>query len=234
MNWQQSTASRRVSSLLTCTICCAVALAILSAAPDARAQDLSQNTPAAAASSNPFSRWFGAPSATATPAATQPVQRVRKMRVAKSKKRTAPVAVQAAPAQEQSAPPAQAAPPAQQQTAESGWPNAEANVGGAMIAPLTIKTVREMVEPEAPVVLENEISDIDRAAQPAIAAASESPASAASTDGSAAIENDVMEQTRVLAMGETMRAMLQSAWFEPILLMLAGAVAALSAARVFA
>jgi hypothetical protein len=127
-------------------------------------------------------------------------------------------------------------PAAQVQEPVADWPNAAANVGGAMIAPVTIKTVREQLEPEpeAKLVSENEESDIDRAAQPAIAEATPREP-AAGTDGRGMIDHEgAPEQTRVFAMGETMKAVMQSAWLEPILLMLAGALAALSAARAFA
>lgn len=234
MDWQRRMIPRLISGGLTRSICVAVALTVLFAAPDARSHGAQPRTaPATAATDNPFSRWFGRPAATpqaaaAPAAAAQPPQRIRKPRVSKSEKPTKPVAAQPAPAQEPSDPP-------QQQVAEPDWPDAAANVGGAMIAPFTIKTVREQVEPEPdiPIVGENEVSDIDRAAAPALAA-SATPEPAASTDGSGATEKNATEQAHVFAMGETMKAMMQSAWLEPLLLLLAGAIAAFSAARLFA
>jgi len=113
--------------------------------------------------------------------------------------------------------------------------NAEANLGAAMIAPLTIKTVREMVEPEPqpPLVFENELTDLDLAAGPALAE-TRSLAPVASTDGSGTMENDATERPSVYAIGETVKAMMQSAWLEPLLLVLAGALAFSAAGRVFA
>jgi hypothetical protein len=216
--------------LLTLTICCAVALTLLLfTAPVAMSQAAGQLTPTP---DNPFSRWFRLPSTAAAPAATapataQPVQRVRKPRITKVRKRSKAVAT--APQPEPVA--EQPAPQQEERVADSGWPNAEANLGTAMMTPLTIKTVREQLEPEPETLLvsENELSEIDRAAQPAQAATAP-PAPSASTDGSGAIENE-LEQAHVFAMGETMKAMMQSAWIEPALLMLAGALAGLAASR---
>jgi hypothetical protein len=223
--------SRRVSGLLTCTICSAVALAFLLTAPAAMSQGTGQDT-TAPDNGNPFSRWFRAPvaaPATAAPVAAQPTQSIRKPRVAKVRKRTKPVAAQPAPADEKPAP------PAQEHAATSDWPNAETNLGAAMIVPLTIKTVREMAEPEpeAPLVFENELSDIDLAAGPALAEARLS-APQAMTDGSGATDNETAEQSGIIAMGETMKAMMQSAWLEPLLLVLAGLLASFTAVRAFA
>ena len=223
--------SRRVSRLLKCTICSAVALAFLFIAPAAMSQGTGQDT-AAPDNGNPFSRWFRAPvaaPAAAPPATAQPAQSIRKPRAAKVRKRTKPVAAQPAPAEEQPAP------QAEKHVATSDWPNAEANLGAAMIAPLTIKTVREMVEPEPqpPLVFENELSDLDLAAGPALAE-TRSLAPVASTDGSGTMENDATERPSVYAIGETVKAMMQSAWLEPLLLVLAGALAFSAAGRVFA
>ena len=105
-----------------------------------------------------------------------------------------------------------------------------------MIAPLTIKTVREMVEPEprpSPV-FENELSDIDLAAPPRVAERRSLVPVVASTDGSGATEHDVTERASAFTIGETIRPMMQSVWLEPVLLMIAGALAGLAAARAFA
>lgn len=206
------------------------AIAVLFISPAAKTQDTNAPNPEnvlvmPSRAGTLFSRWTTAPTAEA---AARNAKRAQNVRGAKTKMRT-PDADQPAPAASASS----AAPAASQASAEPSWPNASANVGGAMIAPLTIKTVREMVQPETPLVFENELSDLDLAAPPALAEA-RSPAPSATTDGSGAIENDATEQARVFAMGETMKAVMQSAWLEPVLLMLAGALAALSAVRLFA
>lgn len=223
--------ARRVSGLLKHALCIAAALTVVCIAHDARSQGVTAQPAPAASSSNPFSGWFGrsetAAPAAAAPAAQQPTQRARK-RISKSKKQTPPVVAEPAPADDQ-------ATELQQQAAEPDWPNAAANVGGPLIVPLTVKTVREMIEPEPPVVSENELSDIDRASQPEIAATSApAPVTPPTTDGNGSIDIGEAEQTRVFAMGDTVKAMIQSAWFEPLLLMIAGAFAALTAVRVFA
>ncbi|MFZ5691923.1 MAG: hypothetical protein ACOY5F_11785 [Pseudomonadota bacterium] len=226
--------ARRVSITLTLTHCCAVAIALLCTAPEALSQAAGQTT---TAPESPFSRWFRFPSAAAAPAAAapgataaaQPVQRIRKPRIAKARKRARAVATvpQPVPAAEQPAP------QPQERVEDSGWPNAEDNAGTAMITPLTVKTVREQLEPEAHTLLasENEPGAIDRAAQP-LPAAMVSPAAPASTDGSGAIENET-DRTQVFAMGESMKPIMQSAWTEPVLLMIAGALAGLAASRFF-
>lgn len=229
MDWQRRMIPQLVSGGLTGSICVAAALTVLFAASDARSQGVHpQTAPAAAAGGNPVSRWFARPAATPQAGATQPRQHVRKRRVSRSKKPTKPVAAQPAPAEAKSDPP-------QQQVAEPAWPNAAANVGGALIAPLSVKTVREQLgsEPETLPVSENEFSDIDRAAPPALAATA-TPEPAISTDGSGSTETDVTVQTHVFALGETTKAMMQSAWLEPLLLLVAGAIATLSAVRLFA
>jgi hypothetical protein len=220
--------SRSVSSILKGAVFIPVAIAVLFVAP-ARTEDANIPNPEnvlvmPGGTGNPFSRWTATPTAEA---AARQAQRPQRVRGAKANVQTPPAAEQAAPAA--------AAAPAASQSAEPDWPNAAANVGGAAIVPLTIKTVREMVEPapEASPVSENELSDIDRAAQPALAQ-TRSHAPSATTDGSGVIESDAADQARVFAMGETMKAMMQSAWLEPILLMFAGALAGLSAARLFA
>ncbi|MGV3635745.1 MAG: hypothetical protein ACO1NY_15460 [Pseudorhodoplanes sp.] len=207
-------------------ICCAVTLALLFTVTDAKSQSAGQAT---AAPENPFSRWFRLPATAAAPAAAQPAQRVRKPRIASSRKRTKPVAAVPQPVPEAEQP----APQREEQVADSGWPNAEASVGAAMITPLTVKTVREQLEtaPETQLVSENELSDIDRAA-PSPKAATVPPAPSASTDGSGAIEKDA-EQVHVFAMGDTIKVMMRSTWTEPVLLMLAGALGGLAASRLF-
>lgn len=232
--------SRCISRMLTWTICSAAALALLLAAPDAMSQVAVQNA-TASDNANPFSRWFRMPSAatapaTAAPITVQPEQRARKIRTSRSKTRARPVAAKPAPVEEQKPVPVEEQPAPQVQELVADWPHAATNVGGIMIAPVTIKTVREQLEPEpeAQLVSENEMSDIDRAAQPTLAAAAP-PEPAAGTDGRGMTDHEgAPEQARVFAMGEAMKAVMQSAWLEPIFLMLAGALAALSAVRVFA
>jgi len=222
----QRAVSHRTSGLPTvssyCAVYCAVAIALLFTAPDALSQAAGQAT---MAPENPFSRWFKPPATAAAPAPAQPAQRIRKPRIAKSGKRAKPAAAVAQPGPAAEAPVAKPEEP----VADSGWPNAEATLGTAMITPLTVKTVREQLEPEPETLLvsENELNEIDRAAQPAQLS---SPVPAASTDGSGTVENDA-DRAQVFAISEGMKAMTQSAWTEPVLLMLAGALAGLAASR---
>lgn len=242
MQWYPSAFSRRISALLTITICSAIALVVLFASPPAMSQVVGQTS---APPDNIFSRWFKpqtAQPAVSAPAAAQPEPRVRRPRISKTRKRpkpVAPVAEKSAPAEQEPAAPLQAPAPAQEKIAESGWPVAAASVGTAMITPLTIKTVREQLEPEPETLLvsENELSEIDRAARLAHAEASPQE-SLASTDGSGAIENDPADQVQVSGMKEAVKTMLEAAglqvaWVEPVLLMIAGALAGLAASRAF-
>lgn len=117
------------------------------------------------------------------------------------------------------------------------WPNAQASAGMGDITPFIIRTVREMLESEKePVVLANELSDID------LAAAIPQPApAAAATDGRAPLETADIETVageggeRLNAMIAALTAMLTAmatapaAWLESLLLMLSGALAALAA-----
>jgi hypothetical protein len=161
-----------------------------------------------------FVRW------TATPATAAEARKTKRYPGSRSRKpRTAP-----------------AEPPAvEAQHAEPAWPNAAATAGQGTLIPMTLKTVREMIapEPETPLVFENELSDIDLAARPALAATPSLPPPP-STDGRATWESEIADPSPVYAMAETMRTIAQSAWFEPVLLVLAGALAAVTAIRVFA
>jgi hypothetical protein len=234
--------SRRVSALLTRSIYGAVMLMVLCAAPDAMSQSAGQNSVTANATGqddrNPFSRFFrmtpAQPAATA-PAETQPQPRIRKPRLSKARKRPKPVAVKSAPAARQPIAPSDTAATAHQTAAESGWPPAADHVGGAMISTLTVKSVREQLEPEpeSALVSEHDLSDIDRAARLAHAEAA-TPDPTTATDGSGAMDNDPAEQTRVIAKNEIIKSWMQTAWLEPVLLMIAGALAGLAAARAFA
>jgi hypothetical protein len=229
--------SRTLSALLTGAICSAMALLVLFATPEAMGQGVRQDT-ATPDNGNPFSRFFRMPTmqpAAAAPATTQPQQRVRKPRISKARKRPKPVAEAPAPADKQPAAPVQTAAPANETIADSAWPIAAASVGTATITPLTIKTVREQLEPEPDVVLvsENDLSEIDRAARLSHAEAV-TPDPPVETDGSSATESDTADQARVFAMNESIKAIMHAAWLEPVLLMLAGALAGLAAGRAFA
>ena len=239
--------SRRGSALLTGSIYGAMVLMVLCAAPDAMSQSAGQSTTiqntTGADDRNPFSRFFRMPTvqpAAAAPAETQPQPRVRKPRLSKIRKRSKPVAEKSAPVVKQPTAPVEAAAPVRQALAESGWPRAADHVGSAMIAPLTVKSVRQQLEPEpeALLVSENELSEIDRAARLSHAeAATQEPMAA--TDGSGAIDNDPADQARALGTNESVMATIpaawmQTAWLEPVLLMIAGALAGLAAARAFA
>jgi hypothetical protein len=126
------------------------------------------------------------------------------------------------------------APVAEGLAAAPSWPHAEDNIGGAMITPLTVKTVREQLEPapEVVTVSENELSEIDRAA-PSAAIEATSARLPASTDGSGRAHNEI-EQDRVFAIAQTKATSVRPAWLEPALLMIAGAIAGLAASRLFA
>ena len=197
--------SRRISAMLSCSTYGAVALMLLFAAPEAMSQSAGQNTAAPNTTGpddrNPFSRFFRLPTAqpaATAPAETQPQSRTRKPRISKARKRPKPVAEQSAPVGQQPAAPVDAAAPVHQTVADSDWPRAADHIGSAVIAPLTVKTVREQLEdqPEAELVSEHEFSEIDRAARLAQAeAVSTEPPEA--TDGTGAIENDPAEQVRV-------------------------------------
>ena len=112
------------------------------------------------------------------------------------------------------------------------WPNAQDSLGVNGIVPVVIKTVREMAEAtaEASVVRESDLSDLDIVAAPP----NRLENAVSETDGSAT-EREVEPRTsRVIALAEHLKIAGALPWFEPILLMLAGAVAALSAKRMFA
>ncbi len=230
---------RAISRCLARSIYCAAALALLCTASDAVSQTAGQPTQATV--ENPFSRWFRPLSAAATPAApatAQPAAPVRKPRIARVRKRAKSDTARSVPAGEQRARHGSVAQPVVPETdapaADPAWPHAEDNVGRAMITPLTVKTVREQLEP-APEVLtvsENELSEIDRAA-PSEAAGTTSTRHSSSTDGSGRLQNEI-EQDRVFANAEMKATSMRPAWLEPALLMIAGALAGLAASRLFA
>lgn len=225
--------SRPVSLSCKAALFIPVMMAALLAAPAARTQSAVNPDPGNAMvmpkfTGGFFGRFTTTPSAEAAP---QTVQRPQRVRIAKTRKRTAPVVIARTTRAE----------PVAVQTAEPAgmsWPHAAGNVGLATIAPLTVKTVREMVEPgpEPALAFENELSEVDLAARPVmVAGASAEPLVPQSTDGRAIAESDAAaEQPRVYAMADAVKAITQSAWLEPMLLVLAGALAALSAMRLFA
>lgn len=100
------------------------------------------------------------------------------------------------------------------------------------IVPVVVRTVREIVvpEPDLPVISPNELSDIDKAARPVPASTAE-----ASTDGKAArdIDEAIAEPASANAVTEPSRPLAQLPWLESLLLM-AGALAAVLAFRMFA
>jgi len=131
-----------------------------------------------------------------------------------------------------SEPPPHEPPPQPQEQAQSEWPNAQDSVGMAGLVPVEIRTVREMVrtEPEAPLVQEHELSDLDLVARPI----SRLDGMFDGTDGRANPDDSETRGNRIAAFAENLKAIGSASWLEPILLVLAGAIAAVSAMRVFA
>jgi hypothetical protein len=222
MHRHQRVVSRPVSFILKSTIAIPLMSAVLFLAPAAGTEEAhAPNPDNVLVIPKGAGGWFGRamiPAAEAAPRSAQRPQRGR----AKSRMRAAPVAVAAAVSEPQ--------------IAESAWPDAAATVGMATLIPITVKTVREMVapSPEAALVFANELSDIDLAARPLLTQPPPEASTSAYTDGHATPDNNVSEPPRVFAMTETMKAFAQSAWLEPVLLVLAGALAAFSALRLFA
>lgn len=127
---------------------------------------------------------------------------------------------------------AQAEPDIATPEATPDWPNAQDNLGINGIVPVVIKTVRELAEADAEtsVVRESDLSDLDIAAAPPNRLANAIP----ETDGSATQLELEPQASRVFAFAENLKITGAYSWLEPILLMLAGAVAAFSAKRIFA
>ena len=122
------------------------------------------------------------------------------------------------------------------QPAIPAWPNAEASAGTGAILPVVVKTVREMAEPEAdtPLVHANELSDLDMAAKPLPAEALTAQAeSLGVTDGRAVIDDGDFRESRLTAFAETLNSIGHASWLEALLLAMAGAIAAMTAMRVF-
>jgi hypothetical protein len=128
--------------------------------------------------------------------------------------------------------------------------------------PVIVKTVRELAEPEpdAPLVHANELSDLDMAAKPLAAkplaakplaakplaakplAPKPLPAKALTaqaesvgiTDGRATGDGGDFRESRFAAFAETLNSVVHASWLEALLLAMAGAIAAVTAMRVFA
>ncbi len=131
-----------------------------------------------------------------------------------------------------------AAPEPAPQPAAPAWPNAEASAGTGTILPVVLKTVREMAEPEPEIslVYENELSDIDIAAKP-LAAEPPLPAQPEAvdvTDGRAIGDDTDFLGDRFAAFAENVKSIGNASWLEALVLALAGAIAAVTAMRVFA
>ena len=164
-----------------------------------------------------FSRYMRPQIAEAAPRTTQRPQRVRSVRARHPAEVAAPL-----PAPRPVAP---------------AWPNAQDSAGTGKIIPVELKTVRELAEPEAEpsLVHENELSDLDMAAQPLSAQPLLAQSEAITgTDGRATSDDMDFHGNRFAAFAENVRAMGNATWLEPLLLALAGAIAAVAALRIFA
>lgn len=198
--------------------------AILLGAPPAWTQNEGASTPnpenalTASPVASFLTRFSRPPTAEAAPRTSQ------KHRVRAS--RPKPPVVAQVP--EAVAPAAEAAPPEPQ---PADWPVAHENLGAAGIVPVEIRTVREVVEAQAETapVAEDELSDLDLSARPISRLADKIP----DTDGRGTDEAE-RRDSRFAAFAENLQAAGAISWIEPLLLMLAGAVAALTAMRVFA
>jgi hypothetical protein len=114
--------------------------------------------------------------------------------------------------------------------AQTAWPNAQDNVGAAGLIPVVVKTVREMVQPppENEAVHANELSEIDLGAGPILRSER-----IAATDGRASVDEEP-RIARLASFADTMKTIGSASWLEPLLLLIAGAMAAAAAMRVFA
>jgi hypothetical protein len=160
-----------------------------------------------------FSRWIRPPTAEAAPRNSQN----QHARAAKAKKPAEAAAPEPEPAPQPAAP---------------AWPNAEASAGTGQILPVVVKTVREMTEPEpdTPIVYENELSDLDLAAPPLAA----QPEAVDVTDGRAIGDDTDFLGNRFAAFAENVKSIGNASWLEALVLAMAGAIAAVTAMRVFA
>jgi hypothetical protein len=218
------------------------ASAILMGAPPAFSQNDGAGMPAAdnlleiSGFKSHFSRWVQPQTKEAT---TRNPQKQR-LRTAKAKKPLEAAMPEPAP-----------------QPAAPAWPNAQASAGTGTIMPVIVKTVRELAEPEpdAPLVHANELSDLDMAAKPLAAkplaakplaakplAPKPLPAKALTaqaesvgiTDGRATGDGGDFRESRFAAFAETLNSVVHASWLEALLLAMAGAIAAVTAMRVFA
>jgi hypothetical protein len=229
-------------SRLSLRHCCACAIAVLaiSVAAQADPEGASGHNPDNVLTKQPdaletLQRLLqpgGAAMAAQRPA---PERRVYRTRTARSKSK----AVEPAAATEQApAAPATALPDA---LSQPFWPNAQASAGMGDISPFIIRTVREMIETESSaVVLANELSDLDLAASavpPSAPQVAPQTAPQTATDGRAPADTADSEPVAADS-GESLGAMLaalkaavpaQGPWIDSLLLMLAGALAALAA-----
>jgi hypothetical protein len=163
-----------------------------------------------------FSRWIRPPVAEAAPRNSQN----QRARAAKAKMPAEALAPEPAP-----------------QPVAPAWPNAEASAGTGTILPVVLKTVREMAEPEPEIslVYENELSDIDIAAKPLAAQPLPGqPEAVDVTDGRAIGDDPDFLGDRFAAFAENVKAIGNASWLEALVLALAGAIAAVTAMRVFA
>jgi hypothetical protein len=225
-------------SRLSLRHCCACAIAVLaiSVAAQADPEGASGHNPDNVLTKQPdaletLQRLLqpgGAAMAAQRPA---PERRVYRTRTARSKSK----ATEPAAATEQApAAPATALPDA---LSQPFWPNAQASAGMGDISPFIIRTVREMIETESSaVVLANELSDLDLAAS-AVPPSAPQVALQTATDGRAPADTADSEPVAADS-GESLGAMLaalkaavpaQGPWIDSLLLMLAGALAALAA-----
>lgn len=160
-----------------------------------------------------FNRWMQPPTAEAAPR-NIPRQRVRASAVKKPVEAAAP----------EPAPPAAPA-----------WPNAEASAGTGEIVPVVVKTVREMAEAETTLVHENELSDLDMMAKPLSAPAlATQDETVIGTDGRAIGGDGDFREDRLAAFAETLNSIGHASWLKALLLAMAGAIAAVTAMRIFA
>lgn len=128
-------------------------------------------------------------------------------------------------------PPVSAAPELPVRVEQPFWPSLY-SAATTVTSPASVKTEREtQAETDEGVVFANELSDIDLAAKPPA-----ETSAVAATDGRAGADVAPLrsEDSRFAPLVEAARAALQAAWMEPVLMLLAGAFAALSAVRLFA
>jgi len=164
-----------------------------------------------------FSRWVRPPAAEAAPRSVYRQHRIRTVKARRPAEPATPLPVS--------------------RPVAAAWPNAQDSAGTGKIIPIELKTVREQAEPEAetPLVYENELSDLDLAAQPlAIQPLQAQSEAIGETDGRASADDMDFHGNRFAAFAENVKAMGNASWLEPLLLAMAGAMAAVAAMRIFA